>query len=89
MDLKSFLDSIYGPLPKSYCLYFKVITILTFIMFVLSLMVLVLFPFTGKNTLFVGKTQLSLGVSFAVLIGYFVEYLTARLLYTMCNKSLE
>lgn len=89
MDWKSFLDSIYGPLPKSYCLYFKVLTILTFIMLVLSLIVLVLFPFTGKNTLSVGKTQLSLGVSFAVVIGYLVEYLTARLLYTMCNKTLD
>lgn len=83
MDLKSFLDSIYGPLPKSYCLYFKVITIVIFIMFILSLISLVLLLFLGK------KPRLSLGVSVAVLIGYFVEYLTARLLYTMCNKSLE
>ena len=89
MDLKSFLDSIYGPLPKSYCLYFKVITIVIFIMFILSLISFVFLIFIGEKKLFKNKTRLSLGVSVAVLIGYFVEYLTARLLYTMCNKSLE
>ena len=83
MNLETMLDHIYGPLPKSYCLYFKILAIFTFVMLVLSLISLVYGFVTGKS-----NKKISTGLSLALIIGYFVEYLTARLLHTICIKTL-
>ena len=85
MDLETMLDKIYGPLPKSYCLYFKILAIFTFVMLVLSMFRMALGFFTGKSA---GMTKMSIGISLALIIGYFVEYITARLLHTICIKTL-
>uniref|UniRef100_A0A6C0HIA8 Uncharacterized protein n=1 Tax=viral metagenome TaxID=1070528 RepID=A0A6C0HIA8_9ZZZZ len=88
MNLETTLDKIYGPLPKSYCLYFKILAIFTFVMLALSLMGLVYGFMTGKSFISVGNSQVSFGLALALIVGYFVEYITARLLHTMCIKAL-
>lgn len=82
MNLETMLDSIYSPLPKSYCLYFKILAIFTLVMLVLSVIGLVMGFLTSKFPKF------SFGISLALIIGYFVEYITARLLHTICIKTL-
>lgn len=89
MDLNKMLDSVYGPLPKSYCLYFKILAIFAFVMLAISLIALVMHFLTGKSFLTVGKSPVTIGLTFALVVGYFVEYLTSRLLNTMCIKSLD
>lgn len=89
MDLNKMLDSVYGPLPKSYCLYFKILAIFAFVMLVISLVALLMHFFTGKSFLTTGKSSMTIGVTFVLVLGYFIEYLTSRLLNTMCIKSLS
>jgi len=88
MNLETTLDNIYGPLPKSYCLYFKILAIFTLVMLVLSLIGMIFGFITGKSILSAGNTPVSLGLSFALVIGYFVQYITSRLLHTICIKTL-
>lgn len=88
MDLQKTLDSIYGPLPKSYCLYFKILAIFSFVMLVITLIGFLLHIFTGKSFMTYGNSS-SLGVTFTIALGYFVSYITSRLLNTMCIKSLN
>jgi len=88
MNLEKTLDTIYGPLPKSYCLYFKLLAIFTFVMLVLSILGVVYGFLTGKPFFPTGNTIMSSGLSFALITVYFVEYITARLLHTICIKTL-
>ena len=88
MDLQKTLDSIYGPLPKSYCLYFKILAIFSFVMLVITLIGFFLHIFSGKSFMTYGNSS-SLGVTFTIALGYFVSYITSRLLNTMCIKSLN
>lgn len=89
MDLKEFLDSVSGPLPKSYCLYFRILTIFTFVCIVLILLDGIALLLLGKSLLSVGKSPITLGLSFGLFVGYLVEYFTCRLLYSMCIKTLD
>ena len=88
MDLQQTLDSIYGPLPKSYCLYFKILAIFSFVMLVITLVGFLLHVFTGKSFTSYGASTY-LGITFSIALGYFVSYITSRLLNTMCIKSLN
>lgn len=89
MDVKEFLDSVYGPLPKSYCLYFRILTIFTFICIVLVLLDGISLLVLGKSVLSTGKSPVTLGLSFALFVGYLVEYFTCRVLYSVCVKTLD
>jgi len=88
MNLETTLDQIYGPLPKSYCLYFKILAIFTFVMLILSLFGLVYGFMTGKSFISVGNYRVSYGLAIALIVGYFIEYITARLLHTICIKTM-
>jgi hypothetical protein len=78
------MTSIYGPLDKSNCVYFLIISIIFFV----GLMILLLNEviYIIKN---IGKLNFrSLSSGLIIMFNVFIAYFVNRLLYTMCNKSL-
>ncbi len=76
------IDSLFGPLSKSYCFYFYILSVFGMI----SLVLLVI------TTLFVGISRKK-GLMFflqaaSVAIIYGMFYLQNRLLFNMCSHSL-
>jgi hypothetical protein len=76
-------DSITGSLSKDYCLYFYILTILSFISFFFSLIALAAGLFRKKFTMEVFLGLLSAPVSL------FLAYVANRLLYNMCVSSIR
>jgi hypothetical protein len=76
-------DSITGSLSKDYCLYFYILTILTFVSFFFSLIALAAGLFRKKFSIEVFLGLLSAPISL------FLAYLGNRLLYNMCISSLR
>ena len=82
--MSSLMTSIYGPLDKSNCVYFLIISIIFFV----GLMILLLNEviYIIKN---IGKLNFrSLSSGLIIMFNVFIAYFVNRLLYTMCNKSL-
>lgn len=80
----SFMDKYFGPLPREYCEYFYVLSIIFGIMFMLSVISIAYFMVTHikqVNTLFIVN-------SVFILLNSFLAYLANRLLHTMCVKSI-
>lgn len=76
-------DSITGSLSKDYCIYFYILTILSFISLILSLISLIVGLF---------KKKLSIEAFFGMLsapFAIFLVYLSNRLLYNMCISSIK
>lgn len=80
--MESFMDYIYGPLSKDYCVYF----------YFLSMFGFILLGFTIILSLYIGISKgkkleyfLKMGM---VCIGYAVFYFQNRLLYHMCASSM-
>ena len=76
--MENTLDTLFGPLSKQYCVYFYVLSIIAFVLMVLSLLA----------ALFIGITKRK-GIDFYVqmVIGslaYLVVYFQNRLLHSMC-----
>lgn len=76
--MENTLDTLFGPLSKQYCVYFYVLSIIGFVLLVLSLLA----------TLFIGITKRK-GIEFYVqmIIGslaYVIFYFQNRLLHSMC-----
>lgn len=81
MDYKQLLDLIYGPLPKSYCMYFHAFSIFLLSLFLLSFIFVIMSVLGIKS---IGSPKTSILIS----IGYFINYMTLRMLHTMCVNSL-
>ena len=83
--MNSFVNTFFGPLDKKYCMYYFLLTVIFFVLlvltFVFEIMILV------KNYKRLNSINITGGllVLFNALIVYFVN----RLLYTMCSKSLS
>ena len=79
-----FAEYLFGPLPKVYCIYFEILTILTFFVLLLFLFIFIfsLFDYSPKSKGFSF-------VSFLVVILYSLIYLNNRLLNTMSKKSFK
>jgi hypothetical protein len=76
--------SFFGPLDKSACVYFLIISILFFISLLLVLGSEVIYVSQNLNR--INFKMLSSGI--IILFNLFIAYFVNRLLYTMCNKSL-
>ena len=76
--------NFFGPLDKSACVYFLIITIIFFTALVLVLGSEIIYIIQNFNR--INFRVLSTGV--IVLFNIFVAYFVNRLLYTMCRKSL-
>lgn len=78
------MNYYFGPLPREFCLYFYILSIIFGILFVLSLISIVFFMITNYkkvNVMFVINSLL-------VLFNIFLAYLANRLLNTMCVKTI-
>ena len=77
-------SSIYGPLDKQACVYFMFLTVVFFIILVLTLLSEVFFLI--KNYKNITRGNIVTGI--LMLINIFIVYFVNRLLYNMCVKSL-
>ena len=82
--MSDFMTTYFGPLPREYCVYFYILSIIFGIMFVLSSISIITFVILHFN-----KVSLMFGVNSAlVLFMLFLAYISNRLLHTMCVKSI-
>jgi len=76
--------SFFGPLDKSACVYFLIISVIFFIGLLLLLGSEIIYVLQNFNKL--NFRVISTGV--IILFNMFIAYFVNRLLYTICNKSL-
>jgi hypothetical protein len=82
--MASFMNNYFGPLPREYCVYFYILSIIFGLIFVFSAVSIAYFMimhFKKVNTMFVIN-------SLMVLFNTFLAYIANRLLHTMCVKSI-
>jgi len=76
------MDTLYGPLPKSYCLYFYYLSIIGFVLLVLSVSGSVIIALSKPRGAYFYISSLMIAIS------YLIFYFQNRLLHTMCIHSL-
>jgi hypothetical protein len=76
------MDTLYGPLPKSYCLYFYYLSIIGFVLLVLSVGGSVIMALSKPRGAHFYSSSLMIAIS------YLIFYFQNRLLHTMCIHSL-
>jgi hypothetical protein len=79
------LNNIVGPLPQKYCMLFYVLSIVSFITFILSI-------FSILYAVFLSKTKM--GTSMIMNIGLvslsqLLMYVQTRIFYNMCINSIH
>lgn len=79
--MDSLLQTLFGPLPKKYCLYFYILAIIGFISFAVILLGTVVSGVSKR----LGLMHYMSGLSIALVYGLF--YFQSRLLHTMCVGS--
>jgi len=82
--MSSFLNDYFGPLDKTNCVYFLIISAIFLILLFFAL-------FANIFWLFENYKQLNFRIltgGILMLFNLFIAYFVNRLLYTMCNKSL-
>lgn len=72
------MDTLFGPLPRDYCLWFYFLSIFGFVWLVLFSVVALVIGITKKRGM-----DYYMGV-FGVAIGYAIFYFQNRLLHSMC-----
>ncbi len=82
--MSDLMTKFFGPLDKSACVYFLIISVLFFISLIILLATELLYIVKNINKLNFRAITSGLIIVFNVFIAYFVN----RLLYTMCNKTL-
>ena len=78
------MNYYFGPLPREYCVYFYILSIIFGVSFAFSVVGIAYFMvmhFKKVNTMFVIN-------SLMVLFNTFLAYIANRLLHTMCVKSI-
>ncbi len=80
--MSAFMDSLFGPMTQSQCMFFYVLMIFMFVRFVLVLVTgIVVGLKSGKSPMFYITV---LGASLTDFILYYI----CRILYSMCVKSM-
>lgn len=82
--MADFISTYFGPLDKSSCIYFLIISVLSFMVLII-LAVFVIFTTIKNLNNFDFKMTVNLVL---ILFNIFLAYFVNRLLYTMCTKSL-
>jgi hypothetical protein len=82
--MSSFVTNFFGPLDKSSCVYFLIISVIFFVALVILL---------GNEIIYIvqniGKLNFRLiSNGLIIIFNVFVAYFVNRLLYSMCAKSL-
>lgn len=78
------LDKLFGALGKESCMYFYILSVLSFIMLVFSILAIVVYMFKQRKSMSFMTITHMLVVSINLLIAYFVN----RVLHTICTKTL-
>lgn len=78
------LDILFGPLGKDYCLYFYVLSAMSFSLFLLYIVYIIMYVIMYSKKIDIPFLVHSLFMILYSLLAYFVN----RLLYTMCVNSL-
>ena len=82
--MSDFMTNYFGPLDKSSCVYFLIISGIFFVLLVVAI-------FSNLLWLIKNYKQLNLRIltgGVVMLFNIFLAYFVNRLLYSMCNKSL-
>jgi hypothetical protein len=79
--MDSALQTLFGPLPKKYCVYFYILSIIGFVLFA----VVILGTLVSGVSKRLGLMHYISGLSIALVYGLF--YFQSRLLHTMCVGS--
>jgi hypothetical protein len=82
--MSDFMSAYFGPLDKSSCVYFLILSVLFFIMLVFAFIAEIYY--TIKNF-----RQLNFRIVYnglLLLLNFWLVYFVNRLMYTMCAKSL-
>ena len=82
--MSNLMTNYFGPLDKSACVYFLIISVIFFITLILVLGSELIYILQHYNKL----TFRMFTNGFLVLFNIFIAYFVNRLLYTMCSKSL-
>jgi hypothetical protein len=77
-------SSIYGPLDKQSCMYFLFLTIVFFIVLVLTLLSEIFFLIKNYKNI----TRGNIVTGLLMIINIFILYFVNRLFYNMCVRSL-
>jgi ABC-type Fe3+ transport system permease subunit len=77
-------SSIYGPLDKQACIYFSFMTVLFFVILVLTLITEIFFLIKNYKSF----TRANIVSAILMIFNIFLAYFVNRLMYNMCNKSL-
>jgi len=79
------MNSLFGPLNEKYCNVFLFLSVFSFSMVVITLLV-----FLGNFVYFLNSKHHNIGMLFFILFitsGYVINYLSTRLLYNMCKMN--
>jgi hypothetical protein len=79
--MDNFLESIFGPLSKDYCLYFYLLSMLGFFLLVLLVISSIMVGITKRKGMDFYFQMITVG------IGYAIFYFQNRLLHSMCVGS--
>ena len=82
--MADFMSQYFGPLDKSSCLYFLILTVIFFIGLVSVLITEILYIIQNYNKLNFRMASAGVVILFNIFLAYFVN----RLMYSMCVKSL-
>jgi len=82
--MAEFIANFFGPLDKSACVYFLIISIIFFIGLVILLTGELFYIIQNFRTINFRMITNGILILFNIFLAYFVN----RLLYTMCTKSL-
>lgn len=82
--MSDFMSNYFGPLDKSSCVYFLIISVIFFILLVIAIFSQIFW--IVKNFKKADFRMLTGGI--VILFNIFLAYFVNRLLYTMCSKSL-
>jgi len=78
------MSAYFGPLDKSSCVYFLIMTIVFFIALIILFLNEIRYLIMNLNKLDSRKLTSGIIILFNIFLAYFVN----RLLYTMCTKTL-
>jgi hypothetical protein len=78
------MSQYFGPLDKSSCLYFLIVTVIFFVALVSVLITEILYMIKNYNKLNFRMVSGGILILFNIFLAYFVN----RLMYSMCVKSL-
>ena len=82
-DSQNTVSALFGPLPKDFCLYFYILTVVNFIVLILFIVSSLFIGITEKKKMGYFIQILSIGMV------YLVVYFQNRLMSTICYSAIE